>query len=127
MTIQWRSVLLPYLEGFRQAIDLSVAALLLSGQITIRSVIVSPSEEIRLNVTGPIFGGGRTVAKGNRGDVDLIIDAANIVAAYLLILNQINVSGVFLQSQRFTMTLGGPVLGSPKTVANLPAKKKTRS
>ncbi|ASS74993.1 hypothetical protein CIG75_08335 [Tumebacillus algifaecis] len=114
MKPDWRPWLDPFVNGMRQTLDLAVAALLLSGQITVRSLILSTSSEFRLNLTGPIFGGPRTIAKGKSKSGALILDAVDVMIAFLLILNQLNVSGVFLQSQRFSLTVSGPAFGGSR-------------
>jgi hypothetical protein len=108
-----------FLQSFYQTIENIVAVLLLTGQITIRSSIISTGGEVRLSVTGPIFGGQRTVAIDHQAG-SVLLDTFDIITAFLLILGELNIVGVMMQSQRFNLILGGPILGSPNLEAYVP-------
>ncbi|MCJ7986054.1 hypothetical protein MUB16_22125 [Priestia sp. OVL9] len=47
--------------------------------------------------------------------INIIIDMIDVFLAALLLNNQINVSGAFISSGRFTINVSGPIFGVPKT------------
>jgi hypothetical protein len=96
------------ISGIGQSIDIVTAILLLTGQITVTGVFVSPNG-FWLSMTGPVFGGvrltGKTVASST------VLDAVDIVTALLLILGLITVSGPWISSSSFNLTVSGPIFG----------------
>jgi hypothetical protein len=120
LKLAFKQSLTRYLQSMYQTIDNFVAILLLTGQITIRSSIISTGGEIRLSLTGPIFGGQRTEAMNRQLGAAVVLDAFDIITALLLIIGELSVVGVMLQSQRFNLIIGGPILGSRKVEAYVP-------
>ncbi|WP_026679075.1 hypothetical protein [Fictibacillus gelatini] len=104
-------------------IDIITAVLLLTGQITIIGVFVTPGG-FRLTVGGPLTGASRLESKSGSKTVNAIVDVIDIILAILLIADQINVRGTFLTSKRFTLNIGGPITGVPSTVPDTPDLKE---
>ncbi|MBZ6487599.1 hypothetical protein SFC34_03030 [Priestia aryabhattai] len=100
--------------AIQRNLDVVTAILLLTGQITIIGVFVTPGA-FRISVGGPITGTSRIEGKGGDAGINIIIDMIDVILAALLLNNQINVSGVFISSGRFTINVSGPIFGVPKT------------
>ncbi|MED3882052.1 hypothetical protein P4612_22620 [Priestia megaterium] len=100
--------------AIQRDLDVVTAILLLTGQITIIGVFVTPGA-FRISVGGPITGTSRIEGKGGDAGINIIIDMIDVFLAALLLNNQINVSGAFISSGRFTINVSGPIFGVPKT------------
>lgn len=101
--------------------DLSIVtvALLLTGQITIIGVFVTPGG-FRVSLGGPLTGENRIEGKFEKQTTNIIIDVIDIVLAILLINDEIGVTGSFIAPGRFTINVSGPIFGVPKLEPNLP-------
>lgn len=117
-----KQLLSKYIGAFQQWLDLSVAILLLTGQFTVRSVILTADAYFSLSLSGPILGGPRAqpVTEG----ASFVLDSIDVILALLLILGEVNVSGMFIQSQRFTLLVGGPPFGGPKSTPYVPSAEE---
>lgn len=115
-----RKVLETYARSFHQSIDISAAVLLLTGQMSIRSVVFSTGAEIRLSLSGPLTSGTRVVPRTDEPAAPIVMNTTNAIVALLLILGEIQTVGIFVQSKRFGLLVAGPPLGSPRTVAYVP-------
>jgi hypothetical protein len=100
--------------AIQRDLDVVTAILLLTGQITIIGVFVTPGA-FRISVGGPITGTSRIEGKDGNAGINIIIDMIDVFLAALLLNNQINVSGAFVSSGRFTINVSGPIFGVPKT------------
>ncbi|MCM3020324.1 hypothetical protein M3582_19765 [Priestia megaterium] len=100
--------------AIQRDLDVVTAILLLTGQITIIGVFVTPGA-FRVSVGGPITGTSRIEGKDGNAGINIIIDMIDVFLAALLLNNQINVSGAFISSGRFTINVSGPIFGDPKT------------
>ncbi|WP_418055587.1 MULTISPECIES: hypothetical protein [Priestia] len=100
--------------AIQRNLDVVTAILLLTGQITIIGVFVTPGA-FRISVGGPITGTSRIEGKGGDAGINIIIDMIDVILAALLLNNQVNVSGAFISSGRFTINVSGPIFGVPKT------------
>ncbi|WP_422395114.1 hypothetical protein [Priestia aryabhattai] len=100
--------------AIQRNLDVVTAILLLTGQITIIGVFVTPGA-FRISVGGPVTGTSRIEGKGGDAGINIIIDMIDVILAALLLNNQINVSGAFISSGRFTINVSGPIFGVPKT------------
>jgi hypothetical protein len=100
--------------AIQRDLDVVTAILLLTGQITIIGVFVTPGA-FRVSVGGPITGTSRIEGKDGNVGINIIIDMIDVFLAALLLNNQINVSGAFISSGRFTINVSGPIFGVPKT------------
>ncbi|WP_374988046.1 hypothetical protein Q5794_13610 [Priestia megaterium] len=100
--------------AIQRDLDVVTAILLLTGQITIIGVFVTPGA-FRISVGGPITGTSRIEGKDGNAGINIIIDMIDVFLAALLLNNQINVSGAFISSGRFTINVSGPIFGVPKT------------
>ncbi|AXI29592.1 hypothetical protein CIB87_11430 [Priestia megaterium] len=100
--------------AIQRNLDVVTAILLLTGQITIIGVFVTPGA-FRISVGGPITGTSRIEGKDGDAGINIIIDMIDVILGALLLNNQINVSGAFISSGRFTINVSGPIFGVPKT------------
>jgi len=100
--------------AIQRDLDVVTAILLLTGQITIIGVFVTPGA-FRISVGGTITGTSRIEGKDGNTGINIIIDMIDVFLAALLLNNQINVSGAFISSGRFTINVSGPIFGVPKT------------
>ncbi|RIV17285.1 hypothetical protein D2Q93_15570 [Alicyclobacillaceae bacterium I2511] len=94
-------------------VDLTMAVLLLTGQLTAVGVFILP-EGIELSVTGPMFGGNRLV--GRSMAATSTIAAIDLALALLLILGQLRFVGTYVSSRSLFLIITGPPLG----ITNLP-------
>lgn len=92
-----------------RAVDIWIAILLLTGQISVGGVFVSAGA-IWLSVTGPILGGVKQV--GTTPDGQVVQDGVDVVTALLLILGQITNTGPWIASGRFNFVVSGPAFGN---------------
>ncbi|MBS4201433.1 hypothetical protein KHA93_17505 [Bacillus sp. FJAT-49732] len=96
-------------------INLIVAVLLLTGQITVNGVFIQATGGFSIPLTGPIIGDRRIVGKSNSKILTFVVDSIDIVLALLLIFGQISVRGTLISSGHFTITVSGPIFGIPRT------------
>ncbi|WP_155836517.1 hypothetical protein [Alicyclobacillus herbarius] len=96
--------------GILRAIDLWIAFLLLTGQITTTGVYLS-SGAIWLSLSGPIIGGPRQ--EGTTAGSGFALDAIDVLTALLLIVGQITNTGPWISSGRFSLVVSGPAFGNP--------------
>jgi hypothetical protein len=101
------------ISSIQRNIDIVTAILLLTGQITIIGVFVTPGG-FRISIGGPLTGISRLEGKKRSRVVNWFIDVIDIILALLLLHNQISVMGTFTASQRFTLTVSGPIFGIPR-------------
>lgn len=104
-----------------QGIDITAAVLLLTGQITIRSVIFVSGGSFRLSLSGPILGTPRSQPKPGSAGAPFVLDAADVITAFLLILGEIGVVGLFIESQRLSLLVTGPPFGGERETAYTPS------
>ena len=96
------------LASTQYSIDIITAILLLTGQITTTGIFFVP-EGFYLGATGPILGGVRST--GQSGSASVILDVVDVLAAVLLIMNAIRVTGPYITSNRFFLVFSGPLFG----------------
>jgi hypothetical protein len=111
-----------YVRSLHHSIDITTAVLLLTGQLSIRSVVFA-SDEFRLSLTGPILGGDKTVGRNSTG-APFVLDAINAVTAFLLILGEIQTVGIFVQSRRLSLLVTGPPFGTERTETYVPGTER---
>ncbi|KSU80246.1 hypothetical protein AS030_20105 [Fictibacillus enclensis] len=109
--------------AIQRGLDLATAALLLSGQITIIGVFVTP-RGFRVSLGGPLTGEDRLEGIGGNQAATTLVDVIDIGLAILLISDQIRVTGSFIAPGRFTINVSGPIFGVPLTVPSLPQLKR---
>lgn len=103
----------------QREIDLTTATLLLTGQITITGVFVTPGG-FRVALAGPLTGAERLQGKHNNIVGNGLIDAIDIILSILLIQDTIRVTGSFIGPGRFTINVSGPIFGVAKLEPTLP-------
>ena len=103
------------IHAFQRSIDIITAILLLTNQITIEGIFIRP-RKFSISVGGPLFGGTRIVPKDNWAIEQDILDLIHIILAILLISDKITITGIFITSAEFTVTVSGPIFGYTKTV-----------
>ncbi len=107
------------IASIQRDINLALAFLLLSGQLTIRGVIVT-SGGFSITLTGPIVGGARTEAKSGNMAINTMIDTIDVIISILLILDEIRLVGVLVGPGRLSLPVSGPIFGEPLNEPSLP-------
>lgn len=100
-------------------INLAVAFLILSGQLTVRGIIVTPGG-FSLTLSGPIIGGLRTEGKPGNPGANTIIDILDVIISILLIIDEIRLIGVLVGPGRVSLPVSGPIFGEPLNEPSLP-------
>jgi hypothetical protein len=100
-------------------ISVVTAALLLTGQITIRGTFVTP-QAFRLSLGGPLTGTQRLEGRNKNNTATILIDVIDIFIALLLLKGSIVVEGTFIGSREFTLIVSGPIFGMPIPEPSLP-------
>ncbi len=114
------------LREIQRDIDIVIASLLLTGQITVSRIYFGPGY-FGFTVGGPITGGSRLEAKKGNQFADISLDVIDIILAILLITDEINLVGLFISSDaRFSLSISGPIFGREKVVPVLPYLKKNQ-
>ncbi|WML43007.1 hypothetical protein RCG20_14375 [Neobacillus sp. PS3-40] len=106
-------------RSIQRTIDIIIAGLLISGQITIVRIIVEPGG-FALSAGGPLTGRSRLEGKLGSKTLSLLIDISDLLLAILLISDQTNVSGIFIGPGRFSFNITGPIFGVSKNEPSLP-------
>ncbi|WP_078595851.1 hypothetical protein [Evansella clarkii] len=106
-------------RSIKRSLAIITAILLLTGQITIIGVFVTP-RGFRASLGGPITGQQRLVSKTGNPLVNLTIDLIDIFIAKFLITGQFSVTGVVLNPAGLSINVGGPLLGLPHLRPTLP-------
>lgn len=103
-------------NGVYKTLDVVAFLLLLSGQVRIGGVFVS-SGGFSLSLSGTVTGGG---VEGKLPNAALVLDVLDIIAALLILTGQLQVLGTYITSGRFSIVVGGPILGGAKMESYLP-------
>ncbi|BCJ86327.1 hypothetical protein [Effusibacillus dendaii] len=111
-------------QAIHRTLDLITVVLLLTGQITIGGVFITTEGGFSLSLRGAITGSARSIGIETVPQANLVLDAADAIAALLLILDQINVIGTFITNGSFTIVVSGPAFGEEKRVAYSPDARK---
>jgi hypothetical protein len=111
------------IRAIQRDISVVTAALLLTGQITIKGVFVTPGG-FRLSIAGPLTGSPRLEGKSSSKTATVIIDIIDVFIAILLINRQLVVEGTFIGSNEFTLIVSGPIFGMPFPEPSLPDLKR---
>ena len=104
-------------------LNLSIAFLLLSGQVTIRGVIVTPGG-FTIALSGPIIGGSRTEGRNGNIAINTMIDLIDVIISILLIIDEIRLIGVLVGPGRLSLTVSGPIFGEPLNEPSLPIARE---
>lgn len=110
---------LQIVRSIQRGLNLATAGLLLTGQITIIGVFVTPGG-FRPSVGGLLTGGTRLEGINGNQVATTLIDLIDITLAILLIADQIRITGSFIGSDRFTINVSGPIFGVPLSEPTLP-------
>lgn len=104
------------IRDIQRDIDIVIAFLLLTGQITLVRVYFGPGY-FGVTVGGPLTGANRLESANNNQLGNFTLDLIDIVLAILLIKDKINLVGLFIASDaRFSLSLSGPIFGRAKVV-----------
>jgi len=106
-----------------RAIDIWVAILLLTGQLTTGGVFIS-SGAIWFSLAGPIFGNVR--AEGKSPGANMVLDGIDVITAFLLIIGQITNTGPWITSGRFNPVVSGPAFGNTNVPVPIKSTKINR-
>lgn len=114
---------LDVIAALQRDLNIATAFLLLTGQITIIGVFLTPGE-FSLSLSGPLF--GRTRLQGKFGDYQLtaLVDTLDIVIAVLLITDAIRVVSAVVGPGRFSIDVSGPIFGASLYQPTLPLLKE---
>lgn len=114
---------LDVIAELQRDLNFATAFLLLTGQITIIGVFMTPGE-FSLSLSGPLF--GRERLQGKFGDLQLtaLVDILDIVIAILLIIDAIRVVSAVVGPSRFSINVCGPIFGSPLYQPTIPLLKE---
>ncbi|WP_052712076.1 hypothetical protein [Domibacillus indicus] len=97
----------------QREIDIVTAALLLTGQFTVLGIFIAPGS-FSLSAGGPITGVARLEGKYKDKAINAAIDAIDILTALLLLMDKINVNGLGIAPEGFSLSVGGPPFGGDK-------------
>ncbi|SDM71409.1 hypothetical protein [Bacillus sp. OK048] len=112
------------IASLQRNLNLATATLLLTGQITIVGVFVTPPE-FSISLSGPLFGRARLEGKSGNQFSTALIDVLDVLIAVLLILDEIRLVSCVVGPSRFSIDVSGPIFGSPKYIPTLPTLKKS--
>lgn len=114
------------IREIQRDLDIIIAALLLTGQITVTRVFFGPGY-FGVTVGGPLTGARRLEGKDENQLITMSIDIMDIILAILLIKDEINLVGVFFSSDaRFSLSISGPIFGRHKVVPVLSYLRKNQ-
>jgi len=110
------------IRTIQRDISVATAALLLTGQVTLRGVFVTPGS-FRLSLAGPLTGTERLEGKNGNKVATAFLDILDISIAILLLKGSIVVEGTFIGAREFTLVVSGPIFGMPIPEPSLPELK----
>ncbi|MFD2443915.1 hypothetical protein ACFSO7_07940 [Bacillus sp. CGMCC 1.16607] len=111
------------IASLQRDLNLATAVLLLTGQITIIGVFVTPGE-FSISLSGPLFGGTRLESKFGDKFTNALIDVIDVIISILLIIDEIRVISTVIGPSRFSVDVSGPIFGAPVYEPTLPILKK---
>ncbi len=111
------------IASLQRDLNIATAALLLTGQITIVGVFVTPPE-FSLSLSGPLFGRTRLEGKNGNTVATAMVDVIDVIIAILLIIDAIRVVSSVFGPARFSINVSGPIFGSPLYEPTLPNLKE---
>lgn len=107
------------IHEIQRDISIVTAALLVTGQLTIRGVFVSP-QSFGLSLAGPLTGTQRLEGRNKNKTATTLLDVLDILIALLLLKGSIALIGIFIGSRAFTLVISGPIFGTPIPEPSLP-------
>ncbi|HEU4963314.1 MAG TPA: hypothetical protein VFV52_05565, partial [Bacilli bacterium] len=111
------------IQAVYRALDYVTVALLLTGQISIGGVFLTSGGGFSLSLSGPFTGSALKIPRREAPSAGVVIRFVEVVAALLVILDQINVIGTFVTSGEFTIVVSGPPFGEAKRIGYAPAAR----
>ncbi|MEH7383696.1 hypothetical protein V7138_24785 [Bacillus sp. JJ1533] len=112
-----------FIASLQRDLNIVTAGLLLTGQITIIGVFITPPE-FSLSLSGPIFGRARLEGKNGNEISTAIVDVIDVIIAILLLVDAIRVIGSVFGPSRFSINVSGPIFGAPLYEPTLPILKQ---
>ncbi|PLT32074.1 hypothetical protein [Bacillus sp. V5-8f] len=117
---------LEIVSTIHRKINIITASLIITGQITILRMYIEPGG-FGFTLGGPLTGRIRLEGKHGNEALSLILDIVDIILAILLLIDEIEVNGVFLSSGGgFSFNVTGPIFGGPKIDPTLPDISKVK-
>jgi hypothetical protein len=110
---------LQLIAALQRDLNLTTAFLLLSGQITIKGIFITPGG-FNISLTGPLLGNTRIVGKYPGFITDTIIDFIDVILAILLIIDEIRLLAVLIGPGKLSVTVSGPIFGDNLSQPTLP-------
>lgn len=111
------------IASLQRDINLIIAFLLLTGQLTIVGVFITAGG-FSVSLSGPIIGGSRLESKFGDNLTNTFIDVIDVVIAVLLIIDEITLISVIIAAGRFSIDVTGPIFGVSRTVPTLPILRR---
>lgn len=109
-----------FLSAVYRGLGIAAAVLLLTGQLSIAGVFLSPGT-FSLSLSGPFTG---YAVEGVTPSANAVLDGLDVIVALLLILNEISIVGTFITGGRFTIVVSGPPFGSQSLDAYAPQARE---
>lgn len=104
------------IREIQREIDIVIAFLLLTGQITLTRVYFGPGY-FGVTVGGPLTGANRLESINDNPLGNFTLDIIDIIIAVLILKDEINLVGLFVASDaRFSLSISGPLFGREKVV-----------
>jgi len=114
------------IRKIQRDIDIIIAFLLLTGQITLTRVYFGPGY-FGVTVGGPLTGANRLESFNENPLGNATLDIIDIIIAILILKDEINLVGLFVASDaRFSLSISGPLFGREKVVPVMPYLKKNK-
>lgn len=107
------------LQSIQYSVDFVTAILLLTGQITTSGLFIVP-EGFYLASTGEILGGVRLT--GQTSGAVGILRLVDIIAALLLVVNAVRVTGPYITSGRAFIVFSGEIFGVKEIAGVVPVQ-----
>ncbi len=112
------------IASLQREINLAIAFLLLSGQLTIKGAFVT-SGGFSISLSGPIIGGRRIEGKPGYPVANTIIDIIDVIISILLIIDEIRLISVLVGPGRISLIVSGPIFGDPLNEPSLPIVRES--
>lgn len=108
-----------FIATLQRDLNLLAAFLILTGQLTIVGVFVTPGG-FSVSFSGPITGGSRLESKFGDQITNVLIDVIDVVIAVLLIIDEIRLVSTVIAQGRFSIDFTGPIFGNPVVEPTIP-------
>ena len=108
-----------FIATLQRDLNLLSAFLILTGQLTIVGVFVTPGG-FSVSFSGPITGGSRLESRFGDQVTNKLIDVIDVIIAVLLIIDELRLVSTIFSQGRFSIDFTGPIFGNPIVEPTLP-------